>query len=378
MPSAFATMAQSSAQAAAAPVNLNDLSDEQLAAALAAVPDAKLRRVMDKMPDSKVRAFKSLLSKRKLTSEEPVTAEDARAVLIQLMAIERATGHPWRDFVKGWLWNNYEIQGNARNMITGSSLAQWQSGANPAQSTAECLVPKAGGKKPAKDGYVTFDIPSLWSDVLDKAGRNSLPSKMAAHRVVALASNPPPKSVDAAGRPITYEASHFCGNNFCVKHVGWEPKTTNQSRGPCFNYTNPMLKETVCPGHGGAFCIRRKECPMPDVVKQNTSDGAQFDTRSEVIAPLVSELLATPEAQRNALATWQKNLVKVGKGVTSLLKFFRLSPKESRAKEVYKARFAELSGLAARDTQRFEQQIQTYIVTPSPKPADLRAALGIS
>lgn len=351
-----------------------DLTDAQLATLLASMPKSRLERVMNIVPQGAAKSIKAVLAKRKFTSDDPITGEDARSLLMKLIAVERATGHSWRTFVQGWILSNYEEKGNAYPQAL-KPKPRWEAGPDMVQSTAMCLVPKAK-KQPAKDGYVTFDIPSLWSDVIDKAGRETMPQKIGAHRIVCLASQAPPISV---GGEI-YEVSHYCGNPFCIRHVAWETKSQNQSRGRCFITSGADAQLNVpCTGHGTNIpCIRVRAAAVTDQVRLAMSGPQQMDTRSDVVAALITDLFSKTPAERQRIEEWWAQLTKVGKGVTALKKFFRLEDASKRLmKAEYKAKFAALKAQAeAPDQTVFESMLQEYVVTPSPPPAEVIAARG--
>lgn len=65
-------------------------------------------------------------------------------------------------------------------------------------------------------------------------------------------------SPDIGPIPDGLESSHFCGNEWCVLHLGWETKSVNQDRGPCFEPTRDNL---ACNGHNSSplvYCIRSR------------------------------------------------------------------------------------------------------------------------
>jgi hypothetical protein len=216
--------------------------------------------------------------------------EKARELLIALEALQRATELDWRQYLAAWLIHYYEEQGNARfEQDRSLPLQRWRLGDVPDRSTALCLVPKREQlakkpgvgtkvKQPMPDGYVTFDIPKFWHQFWQAAGRPVATKKIAVHRLVALASAAPPRSL--AGE--VYEAAHWCGNEFCAKHAAWLERARNQAQSDCFNTLTAALLATPCGQHGtGVWCIRDKRAARDpnNLLTSAQPDGREYRIR---------------------------------------------------------------------------------------------------
>jgi hypothetical protein len=298
-----------------------------------------------------------------------VTGDSAIDLVTKLHAVQKVTGVDNRWVVFGWIANNFVESGNYFPP-DGSAFERWRQGSDIDLSSAKCLVPKPTGKQPdTRDGYVTFDIPAMWRDVVVAAKREyTLPNKIAAHRIVCALSSLPPQSVPDA----IYEVSHYCGNPFCIKHVGWETKSINQSRANCWKYGTELERHTVCNGHGSqptVYCVRRRDCVVPTQVLLAMSGGDGMDARSDIVASIIREYLALSSADQALYAEWYREVVKAGRGVSSLMKFFKSVFTRSLVRQEYMAEFDRLSGLArASDKSAFVAEVGDKYSTPSPAP----------
>jgi hypothetical protein len=317
-----------------------------------------------------------------------VTGEDARELLAQLMALERATGLSWKSYFAAWLVNYYEETGNARIETDRTQpFRRWSLGHSRERSTAVCFVPAPasrsavgplkGVKKPSADGYVHFDIPTLWSDILDKAGRAFGTKKIGAHRLVALASSPPP----VASEGEVFESAHWCGNESCAKHVAWIRRDRNQQQGACFKSDETSL-QIPCNKHGtGQYCIREKAAARPsDLALVEVAVGSsesvyltEKDPRVEVEASffreVVKPILDSPTLTKEYL-DWLDELSKVGgrSRWTAVKRFFRGDRSINMATAQYKENYKRLRELFETDESRYQTALQDFIKTPVKSP----------
>lgn len=325
------------------------------------------------------------------------THEDARDLLFALEGMQRATGFDWRQYFAAWLIRYYEEQGNARFELDRSKpLNRWRLGDVSQHSTVLCLMPKrenpvkAPGvgtkvKTPMEDGYVTFDIPKFWHAFWSAAGRPIRTKKIAVHRLVALASQEPPRV--APGEEI-YEAAHWCGNEPCAKHSTWLSRSRNQAMADCFK-NDAALRDTICNKHGNReYCIRDLRAARPaDLVLIQTQAGdreleigglAFADRRPGVEAVFWTRYVKPyldDELECKELLRWFYNLNKTGGagGKTGVDRFFeRLLPtpvtvRQQRAD--YVGVYDALQAAYIRGGDEWKALITDVMRTPIKNPA---------
>lgn len=346
-----------------------------------------LKRMIDSVPSPVQRELGVQVKKAKVAIE-PVTSDDAIKLGMLLEALDLVSGVRWVDYVLWWVGKHYELRPNDYGgpRLQRGEKHSWrdrlEQGPNADNSTALCLVPKAGGgtSPAAKDGYVTFNIPALWVDLLRASTESpySLGKKSAAHRLILLGSEIPPAAVE--GGEIT-EASHICGNPFCLRHLRWETKSLNQSRGPCFRATAEN-KAIPCNGHGTnpkVYCIRTRDCAFEpeqcnDPQVEAVNGRVVKDERDMAECLLIREYLRETEADRERRRAAYDAVKGGGRGVTKFQAFFRTFPrfvsdlvlpksiKDQRAE--FDRQFTLLQAEARRDNANLQRTLQAKWRSP--------------
>lgn len=350
-----------------------------------------LKRLIDSVPSPAQRELGIQLKKPK--GSDPITSNNAIGLGMLLEALDVVSGVRWVDYVLDWVDKNYELQPNdfGGPQVDVSDRRTWRdklyAGPDEANSTAQCYVPKKGAVKPAeKDGYVQFNIPALWTDILEASTNKgySLGKKTAIHRLILLGSEIPPGTVENG--EIT-EVSHTCGNPFCIRHLRWETKSLNQSRGVCFK-AKPELQAIPCNGHGTnpkVYCVRTQNCAredeqLNDPEVERLPGNRIADRRAMAECRLIRDFLAESSDQREQRRAAFKAVKGGGRGVSKFRAFFKsfprfvselVMPKYIRDKrDEFDARFDELRREALRDETALVAALQQKWRTP---PSQLRA-----
>jgi hypothetical protein len=189
----------------------------------------------------------------------------------------------WIQFLRGYLTTHYEERGNVSIIEDRKdAFARWQSGPNEDESTVRCIVPKNGGPHRApdkKDGYNYFQMPKWLKDSVAAKQIDPVFEKIGLHRL-ALIADMVVNEVDVSSIGDV-EASHICGQEWCILHVRPESSSLNQERGPCFNRErdDTVICSSVIP------CIRSRKASSRDGILN--SEGR--DTRTATENPIVGK-----------------------------------------------------------------------------------------
>lgn len=232
----------------------------------------------------------------------------------------------WIQFLRGFITTQFTERGNISVVEDRKDpYARWLSGPNASASTALCLAPRLDDKrvrKPEKaakagkssEGYVYFQMPTWLKESVAAVDKPVAFEKISLHRL-ALIADMVLNHVDSSSIRDSVESSHFCGNEWCTLHLGWETKSVNQDRGPCFDPTRANLP---CSGHNSnplVFCVRSREASsrVPRLL-----NGEGQDTRSICEIPTVRRWWneRDSESGRRAKTFYEDLLKSGGKGMT--------------------------------------------------------------